>query len=158
MSVCSRYERNKEDAEELLNLSFLKILMNLDKYKEETPLKLWMRRITINTIIDDFRKNKKMKEFTRTTDFSEEDYHHSSFDINDYMKKADAEDLLILINNLPDMSRSVFNMYVIDGFNHKEIADILGISDGTSRWYLNHAKTELKKNLLKPDTSNKFSA
>ena len=147
MSVCSRYERNREDAEELLNQSFLKILMNLDKYREEVPIKLWMRKITINTIIDEFRRNKKMKELTRHTDFSGENLPDVSYDVNDYMKKADIEELLILIANLPEMSRKVFNMYVIDGFSHKEIGELLGISDGTSRWYLNHAKTELKKSL-----------
>jgi RNA polymerase sigma factor (sigma-70 family) len=155
MSVCSRYERNKEDAEQLLNQSFLKILMNLDKYSEDVPLKLWMRKITINTIIDEFRKNKKMKALTKHTDFSEENYPDTFYNVNDYLKKADVEEILRLIGKLPDMSRNVFNMYVIDGFSHKEIAGILGISDGTSRWYLNHAKTELKKSLLKPDISTR---
>jgi RNA polymerase sigma factor (sigma-70 family) len=153
MSICTRYERNKEYAEELLNQAFLKILMNLDKYNDKVPLKVWMRRIAINTIIDEYRKNKRMKEAISYNDFSEENYPANSYDVNEYLKKADAEEILIMIEKLPEMSQNVFNMYVIDGFSHKEIAGMLGISDGTSRWYLNLAKTELRKNFQKHNIS-----
>lgn len=158
MSICSRYERNKEDAEELLNQSFLKVLTNLDKYKKDIPFKMWMRKITVNTIIDEYRKNKKMKELTQPVDFSDEHYSNTAYDENEYMKRVDTEEILNMINNLPEVSRNVFNMYVVDGFSHKEIAGMLGISDGTSRWYLNNAKTELRKNFLKHNSSSNISA
>lgn len=149
MSVCSRYERNKEDAEEILNQSFLKILTSLDKYKKEVPFKLWIRKITVNTIIDEYRKNKKNKEVMKQTDFNDAYDSKDHYELNEYFKKTEGEEIYQLINTLPEMSRTVFNLYVVDGFSHKEIAGLLGFSDGTSRWYLNSAKTELKNLLIK---------
>lgn len=156
MSICSRYERNKEDAEELLNQSFLKILTSMDKYKKEVPFKFWIRKITVNTIIDEYRKNKKLKETMSQVELSEEHSYADAYDLNEYFKKTEAEELLKMIDALPEMAKNVFNMYEIDGFSHKEIAQTLNISDGTSRWYLNYAKTELKKNFAKRDIPSKL--
>ncbi|MBK9285959.1 MAG: RNA polymerase sigma factor [Sphingobacteriaceae bacterium] len=150
MSICTRYEKNKDDAESLLNQSFLKILMGMDKYKKEIPFKLWIRKITINTIIDDFRKNNKLKKLTVLKDFQNEYDHEGNYDINEYIKKINAAEIYNLITKLPDMNQKVFNLFVVDGFSHKEISELLNIPSGTSRWLLNSAKEELKINILKP--------
>jgi RNA polymerase sigma factor (sigma-70 family) len=156
MSVCSRYTINKEDSESLLNQSFLKILLNVGNYKQEVPFKLWIRKITVNTIIDEFRKNKKIKQNTLTVDFQNSVESNSLFEINNYIKKIDAQEIFDLISQLPEISKTVFNMFVVDGYSHKEIAEALGIPEGTSRWQLNSAKEELKKKLsTKYDSSYK---
>jgi RNA polymerase sigma-70 factor (ECF subfamily) len=149
MSVCSRYTINKEDSESLLNQSFLKILLNIGNYKQEIPFKLWIRKITINTIIDDFRKNKKLKGNTITMDFQSSKENTALYEINNYLKKIDAQEIFDLISDLPEMSKAVFNMFVVDGYSHKEIAKALGIPEGTARWQLNSAKEQLKTKLNK---------
>jgi RNA polymerase sigma-70 factor (ECF subfamily) len=147
LSVCLRYEKNKEDAEFLLNKAFYKILKNLDKYNDHIPFEAWIRRITINTVIDDYRKNKKEK-----IDYVEEPLQVapvSSMDFNTADQKFDAEELQMLIDQLPPVSKKVFNLYVIDGYNHKEIADQLEMSEGTSKWHLSSARKKLKELIIK---------
>jgi RNA polymerase sigma factor (sigma-70 family) len=149
MSICIRYAGSKDDADDLLNRSFLKILNNISKYKMEIPFELWVRRITINTIIDEYRKNKKRKEQTEVIDF---DAHQNEFDtiaVNDYLAKMDVEQLQNLIDRLPEINRRVFNLFVVDGYNHKEIGNMMGIPEGTSKWHLSNARIRLKELISK---------
>jgi len=147
MSVCFRYERNKEDAEFLLNKAFLKILTNLDSYADNVPFEAWIRRITINTAIDEYRKSQRSK-----IDYVEEPMllaSLSEMDYNEADKNFDAEELLALVRNLPPASQKVFNLYIIDGYNHKEIAEKLGMSEGTSKWHLSSARKKLQEMMKK---------
>lgn len=147
MSVCFRYENNKEDAEFLLNKAFYKILTKLESYSEQVPFEAWIRRIAINTAIDEYRKNQRSK-----LDFVEEPQQVSplnQLDYNEADKKFDAEELLNLVKKLPPASQRVFNLYVIDGFNHKEIAEKLDMSEGTSKWHLSSARKKLKELMQK---------
>ena len=157
-SICIRYVKNREDADELVNMGFLKILNNLEKYRREIPFTLWMRRVMINTIIDEYRKNRKEKEMMETIDFNE---YHPEFDdgeINDYVRLLDAEYIHVLVLQLPAMSRRVFNLFVVDGYAHKEIAEMLNMSEGTSKWHLNFARNKLKELLSKSSTVLKVAA
>jgi len=143
MSVGLRYEKNKEFAEELVNLAFYKILTKLDKYQEHVPFEAWIRRITINTIIDEFRKKSRdrhtfMEKLEGSVPISQMDYNEAD-------KKFDAAELEDMIQKLPDVSQKVFNLYIIDGYNHKEIGELLGISEGTSKWHLSTARKRLRK-------------
>ncbi len=147
MSVCIRYERNKEDAEFMLNKVFHKILTNLDRYDQKAPFDAWIRRIAINTQIDEYRKNRRSK-----LDFHEEPMDVAPLHVMDYNeaeKRFDEEELLLMIRQLPPMSQKVFNLYVIDGYNHKEIGVQLEISEGTSKWHLSSARKKLKTMLRK---------
>ena len=147
MSVCFRYERNKEDAEFLLNKAFLKILTNLESYADNVPFEAWIRRITINTAIDEYRKSQRSK-----IDYVEEPMllaSLSEMDYNEADKNFDAEELLALIRKLPPASQKVFNLYIIDGYNHKEIAEKLGMSEGTSKWHLSSARKKLQEMMKK---------
>ncbi len=142
MSVCMRYERNKEDAEFMLNKVFFKILKHLDSYDENAPFEAWIRRIAINTQIDQYRKDQRRKE-----QYVEEPMHIAPLNVMDYNEaeqKFDAEELLAMIRQLPPMSQKVFNLYTIDGYSHKEIGAQLDISDGTSKWHLSSARSKLK--------------
>jgi RNA polymerase sigma factor (sigma-70 family) len=149
MSICTRYTHSKDDAEDLLNRSFLKVLNNIGKYAKEIPFELWVRRITINTIIDEYRKNKKRKEATDLVDFNEIPNEFDHVAVNSYLAKMEVEQLQTLIDSLPEINRRVFNLFVVDGYNHKEIAALLGIPEGTSKWHLSNARTRLKEMLSK---------
>ena len=155
MGVCLRYRKNEEDAAEMLNVGFMKILTKLDKYQESVPFEAWIRRIMINTLIDDFRKNRKVRELIETTDFEHEEIFTHSVDYNEADRKFDAEELQGMILQLPPMSRKVFNLYAIDGYTHKEIGEMLGISDGTSKWHLSFARKKLQEMVLKAMKSSK---
>lgn len=147
MSVCMRYERNKEDAEFMLNQVFHKILTNLHRYDNKAPFEAWIRRIAINTQIDEYRKNSRSK-----LDYHEEPMTVAPITMMDYNeadKKFDAEDLENMIRKLPPLSQKVFNLYVIDGYNHKEIGEQLEMSEGTSKWHLSSARKKLRAMMRK---------
>ncbi|MBC8048010.1 MAG: RNA polymerase sigma factor [Fimbriimonadaceae bacterium] len=149
MGVCSRYTKNKDDAMALLNLGFCKILMHADKYKEHIPPELWMRRVMINTAIDEFRKNKNYNEQTQLKDFSDHsvELSYDDSEANLYDAKIESERLQQMLNELPNITGKVFNLFAIDGYSHKEIAELLGMSEGTSKWHVNNARTLLKQML-----------
>jgi RNA polymerase sigma factor (sigma-70 family) len=147
MSICSRYHENEIDSRAMVNEGFLKIILNLEKYSSQIPFKIWIRRIMINTIIDQFRKDKKYREQTEQseaphlqvvvpTDVSLRDHY-------------DAEELLLMIYKLPPMTNRVFNMFAIDGYSHFEIAQLLNISEGTSKWHVSTARKLLSDMLKK---------
>lgn len=145
MSICIRYTRNSEKANEILNMGFLKILTNLDKYKPEAPFKSWIRKVMINTLINEYKKEKKHHE---TILYVDEIYDTASYsDINEAISKVDSDVIYELISKLPPASQQVFNLYFIDGYKHKEIASMLDISEGTSKWHLNASREKLKKML-----------
>lgn len=147
MRVGYRYANDKEEAVSLLNMAFLKILTQLDKYNEEIQFEFWAKKIMINTVIDEYRKKKKHDEKFVTKDWSEEVEQHYFIDKDRADKKYDLEEILILIKALPKASQNVFNLFVIDGYSHKEIADQLGISEGTSKWHLAEARKILIKKI-----------
>jgi len=142
MSVCTRYERNKQDALARMNLGFFKILTQLKQRRPEVPFELWVRRVMINTVIDEFRKDRSRKaheELTLTHDEIE------SGEMNYYLHEMEAEAFAELLQNVPDMSRHVFNLFAVDGYTHREIAEMTGITEGTSKWHVSHARKVLQQ-------------
>jgi RNA polymerase sigma-70 factor (ECF subfamily) len=151
MSICLRYCNNREEAREMINLGFYRILTNLTKYKLETSFQAWMGRVMVNVLIDEYRKKKKQwqrMQYVESYDEVEEDT-----EVNGAVQKMDVEQIHALISKLPPVSQKVFNMYAIDGFSHKEIAESLGISEGTSRWHLNFSRQKLQEMILKVNAS-----
>ena len=146
MSICLRYSKDRDRATESLNLGYMKILSSLSSYKPAVPFKAWIRRIMINTLIDEYRKHKREQE--RVT-FVDHYYDTSTFsEANEALEKLNVQQIYEHIARLPEASRNVFNLYVIDGFSHKEIAQLLDISEGTSKWHLNAAREKLKEALI----------
>jgi RNA polymerase sigma factor (sigma-70 family) len=143
MSVCLRYTNSGEEAREMFNVGFFRILSNLKKYTLDTSFRSWIHKIMINVLIDEYRKEKKHHKHIEYV----ESYDHLEEvpEVNDALVKMDAEQIHALIVKLPPMSQKVFNLYVVDGFSHKEIAGMLGMSEGTSRWHLNFSKQNLKQ-------------
>lgn len=147
MSVCARYRRSEEDAVAMVNEGFLKIVTNLPCYSPERPFAAWIRRIMINTLIDDFRKNRKVHELIENQDFTEINNQDGLVDFNTAELQFEAGQLEALIRSLPPMSQKVFNLFAIDGYGHLEISELLGISDGTSKWHLSFARQRLREML-----------
>lgn len=141
MSICSRYHRNDLDSRSVLNEGFLKIISNLDKYGPQVPFKYWIRKIMINTIIDHFRKEKQYNDHITHAETS-----HlilvSEAEIA-IEESYDTEELLNMIRKLPTVTCKVFNLFAIDGYSHFEVSQLLGISEGTSKWHVATARKKL---------------
>lgn len=144
MSVCLRYTRDREEATEVLNEGFLKVFTKLRMYDPEKSMKAWIRRIMINTAIDYYRSNKRHE---RGSEQLENALEVSSQE--NMISSLSYKEIIAEIQHLSPAYRAVFNMYVIDGFNHEEIAGKLDISVGTSKSNLSRARGILKKRLAK---------
>ena len=150
MSICMRYTGNEDKSKELLNIGFFKVLSNLKKYEPNYPFKPWLRKVMINTLINEYKKEKTHHNAILYV----EDYHETDkfAELNSAVSKIDAELIYKFIAKLPPASQQVFNLYFIDGFKHKEIAEMLNITEGTSKWHLNAAREKLKSMLKDIDT------
>jgi RNA polymerase sigma-70 factor (ECF subfamily) len=136
--IAMRYTKNQEEALDILNSAFLKVFTSLDKYEDNSNLAGWIAKIVFNTAIDHVRRNTKYRQ---VMDFNVEAEHAVG---NESLDRLQTADLYKLIQKLPASSRSVFNLYVIDGYKHKEISEMLDISVGTSKWHLSNARKELQ--------------
>jgi len=137
-----RYTRNEQDAIELLNDGFLKIFKNIQQYDStKGALYTWMSRIVTNCCIDFLRKQQEVY-FSPVEDHTE-DIHLD----NRALVQMDAQELLTLIRQLPPATQLVFNLHVIEGYPHKEIAERLQMREGTSKWHVNEARKLLQKKL-----------
>lgn len=149
VGVCRRYENLEHDAGALFNSGFFKVLKGLVKheFQSEETFMFWARRVIINDMIDTYRRTRKHRALNTPTDFSGASVEHNSADLNTGSLDLDAEYLLEIINSLPEIQRQVFNLHALDDYPHKEIAKILGMTEGTSKWYLSEARKTLRKKL-----------
>ena len=154
MSVCLRYKKDKDDAAAVLNTGYMKILSNLDKYSMHIPFTAWMKRIMINTIIDEFRSTRKVRELIEYTDFTETDTFDDAVNWNEAEQQFGFDELLKMIKTLPPVTQKVFNLYAIDGYNHREIGEMLNMSDGTSKWHLSSGRKKLQELILQSEDYN----
>ncbi|MEA3495487.1 MAG: sigma-70 family RNA polymerase sigma factor [Bacteroidota bacterium] len=138
MGICLRYAVDKHEANDILQEGYIKIFKNISKFKFEGSFISWIKRIMINTAIDKYRKNATIPN---SFEVNEE---IDSKNINDVLSNLEKQDLLKCINSLSIGYRTVFNLYVIEGFSHKEIAEKLQINEGTSKSQLFKAKQKLK--------------
>jgi RNA polymerase sigma factor (sigma-70 family) len=148
MGVCYRYAPNNGDARFLVNEGFFKILTKIDRYDKIIPFEVWIRRVMINTIIDAFRKNKKEKQLVVLQEEPALASHQQHADMNYAEAHIEAVHLQKMLQKVPDVSRKVFNLFAIDGYSHKEIAELLNITEGTSKWHVSNARQLLKAQLI----------
>lgn len=147
MRVCSRYKNNRDDAVNLCNDAFLKIITNLQHINKNENLEAWIKRIATNTAIDDYRKHKNYSITVNLTGEAIPDYYDAGTNYNLPDEKLHANDLLKLIAQLKDPTKTVFNLFAIDGYSHKEIGEALDLTEEASRWHLNKARNMLKQKL-----------
>lgn len=141
MSIIVRYSNGSQDQKWLLNQCFAKVALNLDKYDINQPFKSWMSRVMVNEILDHKRKEKRRE--VAESKYSRDKNHTITF--NSGERDLQLNDLLSLLDKLPPQTKMVFNMYAIDGFKHREIAQKLKISVGTSKWHLAQARKQLQE-------------
>lgn len=137
-AVCLRYAGNAEEAEDILQEGFIKVFKKLDSFRSEGSFEGWVRRIFVNTAIEHFRRKRYLMPITEKEENTIEGKYTSVLD------DLGAKDIMALVQELSPGYRTVFNMYVVEGYTHKEIADMLGISEGTSKSQLSRAKVILQ--------------
>ena len=141
--VCLRFTKNRMEADDILQEGFVKVFLNLKSFRREGSLEGWIRRTVVNTAINLFKKNAKHQK-DLDIDTADIRGHHQDPGIID---KLSVEELLGLINKLPTGYRMVFNLNVMEGYTHKEISELLGISENTSKSQLSRARQTLQKKL-----------
>ena len=144
MGVCSRYANSKEEGEDILIEGFTKVFAHLGEFHFESSLPTWIRRIMLNTAISFFRMHHKHHNALALDDAFEAEWREAQSLPSD---KVMEKDLLQLIQRMPETYRVVFNLFVVEGLSHKEIATTLGIQEGTSRSQLTRAKNWLKERI-----------
>ena len=141
-ALCRSYAKNDEDATEILQDGFLKIFQQISRYQSgKASVYTWMRTIMIRTAIDFLRKQNKAQV---AIEWKEQ--YDPVIDA-EALQRVSAQQILYLLQQLPETTRAVFNLYVTEGYNHREIGELLKISDGTSKWHLSEARKYLTSTL-----------
>lgn len=150
-AVCMRYANNADDAQDLLQEGFIKVYRNLEKFRAEGSFEGWVRRVFVNTSIEHFRRKNTLYSITEKEENVIEDSDITALD------NLAEKDIIALVQELSPGYRTVFNMYVVEGYSHKEIGKILGISEGTSKSQLARAKAILQKKVQERLEENRKS-
>lgn len=140
MAVAFRYLNDRSLAEDAVNMGFLKCFQKIEKYNFQGSFEGWLRKIVLRTALDTIRTNEKYNEkvvFVEKEEFIERDHGERMY----------YDQLLQLVNSLPKTTKIVFNLSVMEGLQHKEIAELLGMSEGTSKWHLSEGRRILKEKI-----------
>lgn len=143
-ATCLRYSRNRMEAEDLLHEGFIKVFTKIGQYRKTGPFEAWMRRLMVNTILEEFRKNKRITfvdDKNLPGDLADEQEEYSN------NETPDLNQIMQLVNELPERYQMVFNLHVVEGLTHEEIAKELEISIGTSKSNLSRARQWLKNRI-----------
>lgn len=136
LSVCRQYVKDIQQAEDVMITAFMKVLFNLKNFENKGSFEGWIRRIMVNESISFIRAQKKVS-------FLEDEYYKEE-SFNNIESNLSVDDIQSLIDNLPEGYKMIFNLYAIEGYKHKEIAEMLGINEGTSKSQLSHARKMLQ--------------
>ena len=142
MTICSRYAGSEPEAQEMMNDGFVKVFLNMHKYRPEVPFRAWLNRIMVNTAIDYYRKRKDNPPIVDLV------YARHAESKSMALDELSTKEILQLVQKLPPAYRLVFSLYVVEGYKHEEIAEQLQISVGTSKSNLARAKAKLRKMIL----------
>ncbi|MFZ9943597.1 MAG: RNA polymerase sigma factor [Bacteroidia bacterium] len=148
LAICCRYASNRVEAEDMLQDGFIKVFSKIHLFRSQGSLEGWIKKIMVNTALDTLRKNKRLI----TNELDEER------DVEDFSMRPgnqlEAKDLIVLIQTLPTGFRTVFNLYAVEGYTHKEIGELLGISENTSKSQYSRARAQLQKMLAIQEMPN----
>ena len=145
IGICLRYSASRHEAVELLNSGFFKALNNIDRYDNSEPFKTWLGRIMMNTVIDQYRSNLKVAY----ADDPDADEYLTTGELS--IAKLNYDELLMIVQGLPIVYRTVFNLFAIDGYNHHEIADMLGINIAVSKLNLHKARQKIQRKIAEQE-------
>ncbi|MFD2873590.1 RNA polymerase sigma factor [Mucilaginibacter ximonensis] len=149
LGVCMRYATDKMEAEDMLQNGFIKMFKKLEDYRGEGSFEGWLRRIMVHSSIEYYRKHHKMIQVIDVAEMSDEPSVNPTA-----MATMSAQDLMGLINQLSPGYKMVFNLYAIEGYSHREIAEIVGITEGASKSQLSRARAILKDLVVKMEVKN----
>jgi RNA polymerase sigma-70 factor (ECF subfamily) len=139
MSICLPYADSREEASEILNDGFMKLFSSIKQFDLSRPLKPWLRKVMVNTAINHYRE--KQRQITT----EEIDFAQNTAETENIISGISYQEMIAMLQKLPPAYRTVFNLYVLEGYKHEEIATMLGISEGTSKSNLFKAKESLRK-------------
>jgi len=145
LAVCNRYAKSMDEAEDILQEGFVKIFLNIKEFKGDGPLLAWMRRIMINTAITHYHKMRKHRYHDDLGEVSESKFEDKGWGEAEFTE----EELFSIIQQMPDGYRQVFNLYALEGYKHREIAEILKIDENTSKSQYSRARRWLQERLIK---------
>jgi len=148
LAVCMRYAKDKMEAEDVLQMGYVKVFQRIKDYRGDGSFEGWIRRVMVNTAIESYRKNLRSMNIVPIEDAHEQ--AATGFDFS----RLGVQDLMKLVQNLADGYRLVFNMYAIEGYSHKEIAETLGITEGASKSQLSRARAILRQEIIKMEGIN----
>jgi RNA polymerase sigma factor (sigma-70 family) len=148
LGLCKRYAANEDEAKDMLQDGFIKVFDNLHKYRGESSLQTWVSRVMINNAINQLKKQQRtqMSSLQPTDEF---DIAETDEDVAGEIEQAEPEAIIELIRKLPAGYRTILNLYAIEGYTHKQIGEMLGIAEGTSKSQLSKARILLKQELSK---------
>lgn len=148
LSVCFRYASDKDEAYDMFQDGFIKVFEKLHMYNGKGPLGAWIRRTIVNNMLDEIRRQKRLarKDALFQADFKAlNDDWEDEFDIDDDVAEVSHDRILEMVQTLPTGYRTVFNLYAVENYSHKEIGDMLGVTESTSKTQYRKAKGHLKK-------------
>lgn len=149
MGVCMRYAGSTDEAADMLNEGFLKVFSNLDKYENTGSFDAWLKRVVCNAALDYRKHYDKNVTFVALDEVP--DGQLVDHQVNEAVSRMSSQEMVALIQLLPPVTRMVFNLYVFEGYSHKEIATQMNMSENTSAWHVNQARTKLKAAIMKCD-------
>lgn len=153
LGIAMRYSKSKAEAEDILQDSFIKVFNSIEDYKAHGSFEGWLKRIVQYTALNSYRSQLK---FSLYVDVSEQELLTSDDSSEAIFEILEAKDIITLLNKMPEGYRVILNLYCIDGYNHKEISQMLGINEGTSKSQLFKAKKQLKQ-LLETESKQKIA-
>lgn len=148
--VCLRYTKSQQEAEDVLQDSFIKVFKNLKGYRGDSRLDYWIKRIVINTALNSQRKKLYMYPMVDIDDVK------NDFDHSKALSNFQMEELLKMIKELPTGCQTVFNLFAIEGYSHKEIAEMLEVSEGTSKSQFARARKLLQNKIAEEDKTERY--
>ncbi|AIZ63617.1 hypothetical protein PK28_07785 [Hymenobacter sp. DG25B] len=152
MGVCMRYCSSRAEAEDALQVTFVKIFTRLEQYRGQGPFEAWARRIAVNTAINSYQQNRQAH-----VPLDAEEVNELAHPDGTPFDQLSAEDLVRMMHLLPLGYRTVLNLYAIEGYSHAEISELLGISEGTSKSQLSRARRLLEERLLVSTSSSNYN-
>lgn len=155
LGICLRYAKNYHEAEDVMQEGFIKVFSNIARFRGEGSFEGWIKRIMVNTSLNQYYKNKRTQSDKSFDDIREKDIENIHEDeVKEY--RFSQKEMLDAIHQLPDGYRQIFNMYVFEKYKHREIAELLNISVNTSKSQLSKARVYLKKLLIKLEENRKI--
>ncbi len=149
LGLCMLYCKDNDDSRWVVNQGFMDVFQHIEGFKQNSSLKTWIKRLMINRAINFYKQKQSLKEKQVLMDYVQlADMNSYAMD-TDALKKMEADDIIELVRSLPFNESTVFTLYEMEGYSHKEIAEMLGVVESTSRWHLCNAKKTLQQKILK---------